>query len=130
MATNSSNSSTARDSIEQYLQNNSGWHEVAPIASATGYSHGHVLSTGTEMAENGNIERQKNTNKPVVAYMFNGNSEVPGSNRQRYIQLIQMHSSSPTGNLQSKSLSDLQDKLRDVADGTTVFEFKVEFRKP
>lgn len=130
MATNSSNPSTAEDAIEQYLQNNTGWHEVATIANAIGYSHGHVLTTGTDMANNNVIERRKNTGKPVVGYLFNGDAEVPGSNRQRYIQLIQMYSNGPTGNLQSKSLSDLQDKLRNVADGTTVFEFKVEFQKP
>lgn len=130
MATSSSNPSTARDAIEQYLQNNSGWYEVATIANATGYSHGHVLSTGTDMANDDIIERRKNTGKPVVAYLFNGDSEVPGSDRQKYIRLIQMYSNDPTGNLQSKSLSNLQDKLRSVADGTTVFDFKVEFRKP
>jgi len=130
MATNSSNPSTARQAIKQYLQNNSGWHEITPIVNATGYSRTHILSTGTEMAESGEISRRKNTGKPVVAYLFNGTAEVPGSDANRYIRLIKKYSSGSVENLQGMSLEELQNKLRELADGTTVFEFKVEFRHP
>jgi hypothetical protein len=56
--------------------------------------------------------------------------EVPGSNRQEYIRLIQLHATNPPSNLQSMSLDTLQDRLRSVADGTTRIESKLEFRIP
>lgn len=132
VSTTGSGGTTAVDAIEQYLQTNPGWHEVAEIANATGYSHGHTLTTGTSLAADNTspVERRKNRSKPVVAYILNGNSEVPGSDPQRYIDLIRRHSTSPPSNLGAMSLDQLQTQLRKVASGTTVFEWKVEFRIP
>jgi len=132
MSSKQQNSSTARDAIEQYLRKNSGWSEVNPIAVSTGYSHDHILRTGTEMSRDTNkpVERHKNTSKPVIGYRFNGTSEVPGSDRQAYIRYIRMYGNGGYGNIQAKSLSELQDILRNIADSTVVFDFKVEFRIP
>jgi hypothetical protein len=132
MSSQQQNSTTARDAIEQYLRKNGGWHEVNPIAVSTGYSHNHILRTGTEMADDTNspVERRKNTGKPVIGYRFNGASEVPGSDRQAYIRYIRMYGNGVHGKLKAKSLSDLQDILRGIADSTVVFDFKVEFRIP
>lgn len=132
MSSQSQNTQTARDAIGQYLQNNPGWTEVTPIVRSTGYTRGHILQTATDMANDSSssVEKRKNFSKPVVAYIFNGNWEFPGADPQEYIQLIRMYSNSPPATLTSMSLSDLQSELRNVADGTTVPEFKVEFRIP
>lgn len=132
MSSKNKNRQTARDAIEQYLKTNPGWKEVATITNNTGYTHGHILQTATDMANKSStsVERQKNFSKPIVAYLFNQNSEVPGSNPKTYIRLIKRYSNNPPASLQSMSLNELQDELRNIADGTVVFEHKVEFRIP
>jgi hypothetical protein len=130
MSTQSQPSSTAEQAIQQYLDSNPGWHEVRAITVATGYSNGHIRSTAKRMADDGNspVEGRKNLSKPVVGYSLNGNLEVPGANRQKYIRLIKQHATHPPSNLNSMSLSKLQDELRRVADSTTRIESKLEFR--
>ena len=132
MSSGTSSNTTAEQDIKQYLSNNADWHEVNPIAVATGYSNGHVRSTAKRMANDGNspVEGRKNHRKPVVGYIFNGDMEVPGSDRQTYIRLIQIHTSNPPSNLQSMSLDALQKRLRRVADDSTRIESKLEFRIP
>lgn len=132
MSSGTSSNTTAEQAIKQFLSSNSGWHETQPLATATSYSIGHVRSTATVMAEEQNspVQKRKNTRKPVVAYIFNGNWEFPGSDRQAYIRLIRMYANSPPSNLLSMSLSSLQSTLRSVADDTAVPEYKVEFRIP
>ena len=132
MSSQNQQSTTARASIKQFLSNNGGWHEVNPIATSIGYSHGHVLQTGTAMANDGNspVERRKNGNKPVIGYRINGDTKVPASDRQKYIRLIRMYSNAPPSNLNSMSLDTLQTQLRNIADARIVLEHKVEFRIP
>lgn len=132
MSSTSQSTPTADTKIEQFLSNNPGWHEVKPIARATGYSDGHTRQTATELARQRSnpVRRRKNHRKPIIAYVVNGSVEVPGSNRQRYIQLIRQHANGPPGNLTSMSLSELQQALYRIATARTVIEWKVEFMVP
>ncbi|GAA0727058.1 hypothetical protein GCM10009060_25190 [Halorubrum trapanicum] len=129
MSSKSSGNTTARHDIVQYLGNNSGWHEVADIANAVGYSHNHALSTGKQLArdEATGVEGRKNHSKPVVGYYINGSLEVPGSNRQEVVRLIRVHSDSHPS-LEGMSMDELYKCLRNVASGTVTLEYKREFR--
>ena len=132
MSSSNSGGTTATTDIAQFLSNNSGWHEVAEIANATGYSHGHVLSTATKMANDSSspVKRRKNRRKPIIGYIFNGQMEVPGSDRQKYIRLIKLYGTNAPANLHSMTLDRLQKELRRVADGMSRLDSKVEFRIP
>lgn len=130
MSTTSSGGTTADVAVEQYLSNHSGWHTVQQIATATGYSTGHVRSTAHDLADNGTISRRKNRNKPVIGYNINGDWKVPGNNKPELRRLIRVHASSVPSNLMNMSVNALQNKLEKVADGKAPLEHKLEFRKP
>lgn len=130
MSTTTSGGSTARDVIEQYLRDNSGWHTVKELVNATGYSTQHVRRTAKDMASNGTIKGRKNSQKPVIGYEINGDWKVPGSDATALRRLIRVHASSVPSNLTSMSVSALQKRLRYIADDDGVVEHKLEFRMP
>lgn len=131
VSSQSSGGSTARDSVEQYLNNNRGWHEVAEIRDAIGYSHDHTLKTCKRLRDADVIEGEKNWSKTIIGYWIKGNVHVPGNDVQQLIDIIRTHGTPPFPNVNSMSISELQDHIRyNIADSVAVLGAKWEFRKP
>lgn len=130
MSSQNSGGSTAKDAVEQYLRNNSGWHEVRDLSNATGYDNDYIRRVAKDLASsNSNIQKRKNRNKPVIGYEIHGELKVPGGNMKALIGLIKTYGGSTPSNLQNKSISDLQKYIRNhIADSVVPLESKLEFR--
>ncbi|UHQ98911.1 hypothetical protein HYG81_24420 (plasmid) [Natrinema zhouii] len=130
MSSKSSGGSTASDAAEEYLRNNSGWHEVRDLANATGYNKDYIRRVAKTLANNNpNAESRKNGRKQIIGYSINGNLEVPGGNKTALINLIKKYGNSQPGNLQGMSVSELQKYLRyNIANGIVPLGSKLEFR--
>jgi hypothetical protein len=130
MSSQNSGGRTAEDEIEQYLKQNSGWHEVADIANATSYTKGHIRSTSKRMTSTyTSMEGRKNSQKKVIGYEINGDLVVPGGDRGVLLSLIRTHATNPPANLSSMSVKRLQKYLRNnIATSVVPLESKLEFR--
>jgi len=131
MSKTTSGGSTARDDAVQFLNNHSGWYEVAEIRDAIGYCGKHTRESLKALGDAGRIEGRKNSEKIIIGYWINGNAHVPGNNRQELIDLIRRYDTPPLPNFAGMTVDDLQNHLRyNVADNVGRLGKKWEFRKP
>jgi len=116
---------TIKNQIENYLASN-GQSTVAEIADGIGYSNGYTRQNAKEMMANERINGSKTTRIPAV--IIDGNYEVLSGDRDYLLGIVKRYAPSKLSAAKSKSISDLQDFIRNqIADNVVGGPYRWEF---
>ena len=105
---------TIKPQIQNFLASN-GQSTVAEIADGIDYSNGYTRQTAKEMKADGQINGSKTTRIPAV--IIKGNYEVLSGDRDYLLAIVKKYAPGKLPAAKSKSVSDLQDFIRNqIAD--------------